>query len=74
MERVDLKAILKAKGLNLSQAAEVVGVDKATMTRWAQGGVPADRIVEFEAKTGVSRKKVRPDLFTRAPAPEVAAE
>lgn len=33
-----------------------------------RGSVPASRVVEVEALTGVSRKRLRPDLYAAAPA------
>ena len=70
MKHVDLKAILKARGMNLSQAAVLMGIDKSTMTRWAQDRVPGELVPKFEEKTGIPRYEVRPDLFGPAPAPQ----
>ena len=62
-----LKDTLHAKGITLASVAAAIGVDKATMTRWAQTKVPAERVLEFEQITGVTRHDVRPDLWPREP-------
>lgn len=31
--------------------------------KWAEFGVPAERVLEFERVTGVPRTKIRPDLY-----------
>lgn len=38
-------------------------VDKSTVLRWEQGGIPLKRLVDIEAATGISRTKLMPDLF-----------
>lgn len=49
--------------------ARAMGVDKATVSRWLQGRVPAERVIEIERVTGVSRTIIRPDIY---PTPAVA--
>jgi DNA-binding transcriptional regulator YdaS (Cro superfamily) len=48
-------------------------VDKSTVHRWENGSVriSAERAMEIERITGVSRHVIRPDIF--GPASEVAA-
>lgn len=38
-------------------------VDKSTVLRWEQDGIPLKRIVEIEAVTGINRAVLMPDLF-----------
>lgn len=64
-----LKELVKARGLKLIDVSRRLGVDKATVTRWAQKRVPAERVLEIERLTGVSRHQLRPDLYP----PESAA-
>lgn len=59
-----LKSVLAAHGIKtFSDFAGRIGVDKSTVTRWAQKGVPADRLIELERVTGIPRTAFRPDLY-----------
>lgn len=51
-------------------AAEA-GVTLAMWSRWETGArqVPAERVLEIERITGISRHDLRPDVFGPAPAP-----
>lgn len=60
---IDLQALLKDRGLRLTDLARMVDVNKATVTRWAQGKVPLIRVFQVEEKTGIPREKLRPDFF-----------
>jgi transcriptional regulator with XRE-family HTH domain len=52
-------------GKTLEQVAAVFGVNKTTIIRWEKGvpPVPAKRLREIEDVTGISRQKLRPDLY-----------
>lgn len=63
MTRKELRNLLKSKGFNLGQLAEAVGVDKSTVTRWAQRRIPSERVNEVSRLTGLSREILRPDIF-----------
>ena len=63
---IDLKHLLYSRQITLSEFAKRAGVNKSTVTRWAQTGVPAENVVDLEARTGVPRFELRPDLFTLA--------
>lgn len=63
MAQTDLRTLLKSKGFNFGKLAEAVGVDKATVTRWAQKRIPAERVVNIEKATGIDRQELRPDLY-----------
>ena len=65
MQRTDLKSLIHAKGLRLSHVADVLGVDKATVTRWAQDRVPAERARAVADITGIELHELRPDLWPR---------
>ena len=49
----------------LEDLAALLGVDKGTLSRWENGRVPAERVLEVERVTGVSRHDLRPDLYPR---------
>ena len=67
-----LKSLLRDRGLRLIDLARSLGVDKATATRWAQKRVPAERVVDVEASTGISRHELRPDIY--GPSPQAQGE
>jgi len=54
------------EGKTLDEAAKALGVNKTTLLRWEDGAVqiPAERMIEVERVTGVSRHALRPDLST----------
>lgn len=55
--------------------ALITGRPPSTVQSWKKSGqIPADRILEIEAITGIPREELRPDLYRRDPAPSEAAE
>ncbi|MCX5495403.1 YdaS family helix-turn-helix protein [Kaistia dalseonensis] len=65
MTDINLASLLAPRGLRLIDVARAVSVNKATVTRWAQKHVPAERVLEVERITGISRHDLRPDLYPR---------
>lgn len=61
-----LRKYRDSREMTLADLAERLGVDKSTVQRWETGRVriPADRIIDVERETGVSRVDLRPDLFS----------
>src|SRR5690606_10255630 len=55
---------IRAAG-SISELARRVGISQPAVTNWRR--VPADRILAVEAATGVSRIRLRPDLYREAP-------
>jgi len=57
-----------AQGKNLAQAAEAAGVTPAMWSRWEtqKRKVPATRVADIEALTGIPGHKLRPDVFREA--------
>jgi len=51
-----------------TRLAEKVGVTRSAVSQWRR--VPAERVLDVERATGVSRHELRPDIY---PAPAVAA-
>lgn len=42
--------------------ARALDVDKSLPTRWAQNGIPHERVLDVERVTGIPRHILRPDL------------
>lgn len=64
MSNPDLIRLLQDNGYkSLTAFAEAMHVDKATVSRWASGRIPAERVVQIEVVTGIPRHKLRPDLY-----------
>lgn len=59
----------KKHNLTFRQFAAMVNVNKTTAIRWENGDVriPPERFADLERVTGISRKKLRPDIFGPAP-------
>jgi DNA-binding transcriptional regulator YiaG len=71
MENVaPLRAYRGRTKLTLEQLGAILSVDKSTVMRWELRRVPAERVLEVERVTGVSRHELRPDLY---PAPTAGA-
>jgi DNA-binding transcriptional regulator YdaS (Cro superfamily) len=60
--------------MTTEEAARAATVTDATWSRWETGSrkVPAERVLQIERMTGVSRHDLRPDVF--GPTPQEAAE
>ncbi|MEI6158761.1 MAG: molecular chaperone TorD family protein [Roseococcus sp.] len=54
-------AISAAGGMDAFQSA--LNVARRTVFLWKQQGIPAERVPEIEAATGISRHALRPDLW-----------
>lgn len=53
---------IRAK-MPLAELARHLGVTRGAVAQWSR--VPAERVVEVERITGISREQLRPDLYTR---------
>jgi len=49
----------------LTRLAKQLGISHQSFYSWSQ--VPADRCLEFERVTGISRHKLRPDIYGPEP-------
>lgn len=66
-----LESAIKEAG-SAAELARRLGVVPMTVSQWKKRGqVPAERCLDVEAATGVSRHDLRPDVF--GPAPEAEA-
>lgn len=63
MEKPDLRNLLSKRGLLFTDLADLLGVNRSQITRWAKKGIPANRVVEVEKASGIKRKLLRPDLY-----------
>lgn len=70
MSKQTLPILLRDRGLRLVDLARRLKVDKATITRWAQKEVPADRVADVVRVTGIPAEKIRPDMAKVFAAPE----
>lgn len=59
--------------LTLGAVAERFSVQKAAVWKWEKGQVAADKVLEVERVTGISRHVLRPDVFGPAPTASEAA-
>lgn len=64
-----LREYLKAERGRARDLAIKLGVFQSSVSQWANGTskVPAERVLEIEGITGVSRHALRPDIFGPAP-------
>lgn len=57
-----LETLLNNRGKRLGDLARALKVNKATVTRWNQNGVPPERLAEIEEATGIAACDLRPEL------------
>ena len=62
------RAIDAAGGV--AQLARKIGIAQPSVSNWNR--VPAQRVIAVEAATGVSRKQLRPDLYSEPAVPDDA--
>jgi DNA-binding transcriptional regulator YdaS (Cro superfamily) len=60
---VCFREIRRARGLSLRALASAIGVNKTTVLWWERRKVPAERVLDVERITGISRHELRPDLY-----------
>lgn len=59
----NLKQIVTARA-SMAAIAASMGIDLSTVSQWfRRGRVPAERVIDLEAITGVSRHVIRPDIY-----------
>ncbi|PBC23502.1 MULTISPECIES: helix-turn-helix domain-containing protein [unclassified Mesorhizobium] len=65
----------KAKGISTTEAGALIEVSGVQWSRMENGSrsVAADKVLDVERVTGVSRHHLRPDIFGPAPSSERAA-
>jgi len=55
--------LLDGAGTNQAGLANKLGITRQLLNKWKTVEVPATRVVRLEHLTGVSRKRIRPDVF-----------
>jgi DNA-binding transcriptional regulator YdaS (Cro superfamily) len=60
-----LSDLLTFRDLSMADLARLLGVNKSTVSRWSLRRVPAERVLDVERVSGVSRHALRPDLYPR---------
>lgn len=45
--------------------AEAMGITPQAVNKWKTSRVPAERVLDLERVTGVSRHEIRPDIYPR---------
>lgn len=43
--------------------AKLLGISPQAITKWVNGRIPAERVLQIERLTGVSRHLLRPDIY-----------
>ena len=72
METGNLAALLASRQIKMADLARDLKLNKSSITMWAQRRVPAERVLEVEKLTGISRHEIRPDIYP-TPTQETAA-
>jgi len=50
--------------INITQLSQALKISRNSIYKWrAKGVIPAERVVQVEAATDISRRELRPDLF-----------
>ena len=55
--------LLDGAGTNQAGLAKKIGITRQMLNNYKTVEIPATRVIQFESVTGVSRKKIRPDVF-----------
>ena len=63
MDRELFQELLDGAGTNQTGLAQRAGISRQLLNKWRTVGVPAGHVVKLEHLTGVSRKRIRPDVF-----------
>jgi DNA-binding transcriptional regulator YdaS (Cro superfamily) len=58
-----IKELLRDRGLKAADLARHLSVNKATVSRWGKNRIPAERVLDVERVTGISRSELRPDIY-----------
>lgn len=63
----NLYSLLKTVPMKPAELAERLGVHKSSVARWNERRVPAERLREVSAASGIPPEAIRPELFIRQP-------
>lgn len=62
---MDLKTYMSVQKVSQVQLASLLGVTQGAISQWLSNRIPAERVLDIERNTGVSRHDLRPDLYPR---------
>jgi DNA-binding transcriptional regulator YdaS (Cro superfamily) len=66
------QALTLIRSFGVSRLAGELGVTHGAVSQWRR--IPAERVIEIERITGISREKLRPDLYpSNAPSTQAIA-
>jgi DNA-binding transcriptional regulator YdaS (Cro superfamily) len=75
-QKTPAEALAAAIEISGSQAslAKIAGCSQAAVSGWVKNNLlPAEKVLSIEAATGISRHDLRPDIYPRDDAHQVAA-
>lgn len=60
-----LRVYRRAERIKARSLAGAIGIDRTTLHRYENGKlvIPAERVLDIERITGISRRELRPDVF-----------
>ena len=59
---IEFSKLATAAG-GVTKIANQLGISYQAVQQWGKKGVPANRVLKLEELSGVSRTKIRPDLY-----------
>lgn len=54
---------MKPKKVTQAELAKKLSRNQSTVSRWLKDGPPAEEVIRLEKLTGISRHKLRPDIY-----------
>lgn len=60
-----LRTYRKSLKKTLDDLAPQLGIVASALSKWERKRVPAERVLEVERATGISRHDLRPDIYPR---------
>ena len=73
MESATFVEFMQRRG-EKARLADALELNRSTITRWLGKTVPAERVLAVERLTGVSRDKIRPDIYPPLAISSVASD
>lgn len=72
MEEHPITRYRRDNAMTLEAFGKLVGVGRAAVCKWEARKVPAERVRQIEAVTGIPATTLRPDIFQPQPQGEAA--